>query len=131
MSKNEKDIFDHFAQPENGSLQFSVNALRRQWKQWKTLKYSARGQQVVFKKTPSDAEWVQVFAFMDKHPGYTKEMVVQHFTSQGIKFKRDLLSVKHRECDEIKSRVATAAEILKMLGNSQVTPGVAAAQRER
>lgn len=108
--RTEAEVIHHFARPENGSIQFSIGALRRRWKQWKELrKACGEGQQPAFKinrhRALKDSEWVEVFTFVDEHPDCTRVGVVKHFGSLGLQFHRRTLAQKLGEREAIELRV--------------------------
>ncbi|KAJ3503579.1 hypothetical protein NMY22_g18202 [Coprinellus aureogranulatus] len=116
-----KRSYPTFARPENGSLKFSVGGFRKRYQQWKEIKARCRnGQKPVFppkkerrKYILEDAQWVEVFKFMDGHPEYTRVKVVAHFKQKGIHFDSGNLAQKLRERGAIERRVVVEAAAAK------------------
>ncbi|KAJ3532845.1 hypothetical protein NMY22_g7582 [Coprinellus aureogranulatus] len=52
----------------------------------------------------TDAEWVQVFEFMDDHPEYNQSQVWRHFTNLGFKFHRTTIGTKLKKREAIERR---------------------------
>ncbi|KAJ3519602.1 hypothetical protein NMY22_g13124 [Coprinellus aureogranulatus] len=106
-----QDAVEHFARPENGSLLFGKESLRRRLKEWEEAKLDVSEPEVKLKggqPVLTDSQWMEVLDFIDAHPELSKERVAKHFHRQGLKFHRTSIGGKHLEA--IQRRVQALRE---------------------